>query len=158
MWNLKNVFFFFNIYLFIRNTERVRQRHRQREKQPPWGEPNVGLDPRTPGSRPELRADAQLLSHPGTPTILKMFCVPKYSLKQQFSKYSLETPESNIKPLQEELQTVFVTKLSYYFLSSLTPMLSQPHSGALRRLQGVWRHNRPNAPRGRRMQLIKPSI
>ena len=31
----------------------------------PCREPDVGLDPRTPGSRPELRADAQLLSHPG---------------------------------------------------------------------------------------------
>ena len=30
-------------------------------------EPDVGLDPRTPGSRPEPKADAQLLSHPGVP-------------------------------------------------------------------------------------------
>ena len=30
--------------------ERQRQRHRQREKQTPCWEPNVGLDPRTPGS------------------------------------------------------------------------------------------------------------
>ena len=29
------------------------------------GEPDVGLDPRTPGSRPEPKADAQPLSHPG---------------------------------------------------------------------------------------------
>ena len=28
-------------------------------------EPNVGLDPRTPGSRPEPKAEAQALSHPG---------------------------------------------------------------------------------------------
>ena len=34
------------IYLFI-DTER--QRHRQREKQAPHREPNVGLDPRSPG-------------------------------------------------------------------------------------------------------------
>ena len=27
----------------------------------------MGLDPRTPGSRPEPKADAQLLSHPGAP-------------------------------------------------------------------------------------------
>ena len=27
--------------------------------------PNVGLNPRTPGSRPEPKADAQPLSHPG---------------------------------------------------------------------------------------------
>ena len=28
----------------------------------------MGLDPRIPGSRPELKADAQLLSLPGVPT------------------------------------------------------------------------------------------
>ena len=33
--------------------------------QAPCGEPDAGLDPRTPGSRPELKADAQPLSHPG---------------------------------------------------------------------------------------------
>ena len=48
-----------------REREAQRQRHRQREKQAPCLEPNVGLDPRTPGSRPELKADAQQLSHPG---------------------------------------------------------------------------------------------
>ena len=47
------------------DTERERQRHRQREKQAPGREPDVGLDPRTPGSRPGLKADAQPLSHPG---------------------------------------------------------------------------------------------
>ena len=44
-----------------------RDRHRQREKQAPCGEPDAGHDPSTPGSRPELKADAQLLSHPGVP-------------------------------------------------------------------------------------------
>ena len=42
---------------------RERQRHRQREKQAPCGEPDMSLDPRTPGSHPELKADAQPLSH-----------------------------------------------------------------------------------------------
>ena len=46
-----------------RERERERQRHRQREKQAPCGEPNVGLDSRTPGSRPELKADTQPLNH-----------------------------------------------------------------------------------------------
>ena len=44
-----------------------RQRHRQREKQAPCREPDAGLNPRTPGSRPEPKADAQPLSHPGAP-------------------------------------------------------------------------------------------
>ena len=30
-------------------------------------EPDVGLDPRTPGSRPRLKAGAKPLSHPGIP-------------------------------------------------------------------------------------------
>ena len=46
---------------------RERKRHRLREKQAPCGEPDVGLDPRTPGSLPELKADTQWLSHPGAP-------------------------------------------------------------------------------------------
>ena len=37
-----------------------RQRHRQREKQAPCGKPDAGLDPRTPGSCPELK---RMLDH-----------------------------------------------------------------------------------------------
>ena len=48
-----------------RERERERQRHRQREKQVPCWEPDIGLDSRTLGSRPEPKADAQPLSHPG---------------------------------------------------------------------------------------------
>ena len=47
--------------------DRERQRHRQREKQAPCEEPDVGLDPGTPGSHPEPRADAQSLSHSSIP-------------------------------------------------------------------------------------------
>ena len=36
--------------------EKERQRHRQREKQAPCREPDVGLDPRSPGSCPGLKA------------------------------------------------------------------------------------------------------
>ena len=50
----------------MRNTEN--QRHRQREeKQAPGRDPDVGLDPRTPGSCPVPKAGAKLLSHPGIP-------------------------------------------------------------------------------------------
>ena len=38
-----------------RERERERQRHRQREKQVPCREPNVGLDPGSPGSGPGLK-------------------------------------------------------------------------------------------------------
>ena len=49
----------------MRDTERKRQR----EKQAPCREPDVGLDPGTPGLRPELKADAQPLSYPGIPIL-----------------------------------------------------------------------------------------
>ena len=51
----------------MRDPQRERQRHRQKEKQAPSREPDVGLDPRTPGSQPEPKADAQPQSHPGVP-------------------------------------------------------------------------------------------
>ena len=47
--------------------DRERQRHRQREKQAPCREPDVGLDLRSPGSRPGLKAGAKPLSHLGCP-------------------------------------------------------------------------------------------
>ena len=36
----------------MRDTQRERKRHRQREKQAPHREPDVGFDPRSPGSHP----------------------------------------------------------------------------------------------------------
>ena len=51
----------------MRETGRERQRHSQREKQAPCGDPDSGLDPKTPESRPGPKADAQPLSHLGTP-------------------------------------------------------------------------------------------
>ena len=63
----------------MRDTGRERQRHRQREKQAPHREVDVGLDPRTLGSCPELEADAQPLSHPGVPTL----CVFYTTIKQK---------------------------------------------------------------------------
>ena len=50
----------------MRDTER--QSHRQREKQAPCREPDVGFDARTLGSCPEPKAETQPLSHPGVPT------------------------------------------------------------------------------------------
>ena len=41
------------------------QGHRQWEKQAPSREPDVGLDPETPGSRPGPKAGAKPLNHPG---------------------------------------------------------------------------------------------
>ena len=47
--------------------QRERQRCRQREKQAPQRKPDAELDPRTPGSLPEPKADAQPLNHTGVP-------------------------------------------------------------------------------------------
>ena len=44
------------------DTERKRQRHRRREKQAPCPEPDVGLDPGTPGSHPGPKAATKPLS------------------------------------------------------------------------------------------------
>ena len=54
----------------MRDTHTERQRHRQREKQAPGGEPEEGIDPRAQGSLDEPKADAQPLSHPGIPNDL----------------------------------------------------------------------------------------
>ena len=54
----------------MKDTWRERQRHKEREKQAPCREPAVGLNPGTPGSRLELKADAQPLSYPGIPHIM----------------------------------------------------------------------------------------
>ena len=51
----------------MRDTERERQRHRQKEKQAPRREPDVGLDPRSPGSRHGPKVGIKPLSHPGIP-------------------------------------------------------------------------------------------
>ena len=62
--------FFERFYLFMGGICRERQRHRQKEKQAPCREPNAEFYPGTPGSRPEPKADAQLLSHSGVPVFL----------------------------------------------------------------------------------------
>ena len=51
-----------------REREREKQRHQQREKQASCKEPDVGLNPGTPGSHPGPKAGAQPLGHPGIPS------------------------------------------------------------------------------------------
>ena len=43
------------------------ERERETERQAPCREPDAGLDPGTPGSRPGPKADAPPLSQPGAP-------------------------------------------------------------------------------------------
>ena len=70
LWHLSHAIVVFLNFIHERHTHREKQRHKQREKQAPCREPDVGLDPGTPGSHPEQKADTQLLSHPGIPHIL----------------------------------------------------------------------------------------
>ena len=63
-----DLFFFFKVYLFIRERHRERQRHRQREKQAPCGVPNVGLDPR---SQDHALSRRRMLNHWVTQASLK---------------------------------------------------------------------------------------
>ena len=53
----------------MRDTERSRDPSRGRSRLPAGSRTGRGrgLDPRTPGSRPEPKADTQSLSHPGVP-------------------------------------------------------------------------------------------
>ena len=51
----------------MRDIERERQRHGQREKQAPRKDTDVGLHSGTPGSHPEPKTSAKPLSHPGIP-------------------------------------------------------------------------------------------
>ncbi|XP_048961499.1 transmembrane protein 39A isoform X3 [Canis lupus baileyi] len=59
-WTLVNLFRSHSVlnllFLGYPDTQRERQRHRQREKQAPCREPDVGLDPGSPGSHPRLQA------------------------------------------------------------------------------------------------------
>ena len=55
-------------------------------------EPDAGLDPRTPGSRPGLKADAKPLTHPGIP-----FAVVLKTVTAQVHKTILEGPYSLIQ-------------------------------------------------------------
>ena len=58
IYNNTTLFYFLRFYLFVheRHRERERQIHKQREKQAPCRESNMGLDPRSLGSGPGLKA------------------------------------------------------------------------------------------------------
>ena len=78
----------------MKETERERQRNKQREKQAPCREPDVGLDPRTPRSCPEPKAEAQPLSQPGATTLgllikfySELFCLHNCDVVYNFLYY-----------------------------------------------------------------------
>ena len=70
-------FIYFILNLFIHERHREKERERQRDRQAPCREPNMGLDPVTPGSRPGPKAGAKPLSHPGCPYIASLKLNPR---------------------------------------------------------------------------------
>ena len=63
-------FFFLRFYLFIHERHTKRQRHGQREKQALCREPDVGLNPGTPGSCPGPKADRHSTAEPSRPSFI----------------------------------------------------------------------------------------
>ena len=105
LW-FRNCGFFIKI-LFIHERHTERQRHRQREKQAPCKEPDAGLNPRTPGSRPGPEADAQPLSHP----VVSGFRIVKAFLDgKQF--HQLENSAYVQLPLSLMLETPFIYRVT----------------------------------------------
>ena len=84
--------FFKIFYLFIHEGYRERGRHRQKEKQAPCGEPNVGLDPGPPGSHPGLKTGTKPLSHSGLPNDGGFNMYFEIFLTGHFSKYLFVLP------------------------------------------------------------------
>ena len=79
------------------------QRERQREKQAPGREPDVGLHPRSPGSPPGPNAGAKPLSHLGIPSfVFNLEILLKHFLLKSAYKYPVP---------QNALQTSFATLL-----------------------------------------------
>ena len=112
-------------------------------KEAPCSKPDVGLDPGTPGSQPEPKADAQPLSHPGAPLtflynspVAGFFYFSSCPLSVSFQKCkedqsfvclnslsNLSTPLGNGSPTlmcQEGCRTCSLTLL-YYSLLIYTP-------------------------------------
>ena len=69
----------------MRYTHTEKQGHKQREKQAPCRKPDVGLDPRFPGSGPGLKAGAKLLSHSGIPFLLTLLRTCQHHLASELS-------------------------------------------------------------------------
>ena len=70
----------------MRDREKERQRHRQREKQAPCREPDVGLDPGSPGSCLGPKAGAKPLSHPRIPSKPFLILATSVVIQTQLTK------------------------------------------------------------------------
>ena len=87
----------------MRDTEREAETQAEVEAGSPLSrEPNAGLDPRPPGSRPEPKADAQLLSHPGIPPVCFIFLRFNFFIHERLREREAETQaEAGAGSMQE---------------------------------------------------------
>ena len=69
----------------------------RREKQAPCQEPNAGLDPQTPGSRPGPKAGAKPLSHPGIPWKLLDFKVNIIFMENMLANFHVLIQNTSIE-------------------------------------------------------------
>ena len=68
--------FFLIDFIYVFMIEAKIEAETQREKQAPWREPDAGLDPGSPGSRPRPKAGAKALSHTGVLSCDFSSCFP----------------------------------------------------------------------------------
>ena len=92
---IKILFFFKDIYLFMRDRDREAETQAEGEAGS-MQEPDAGLTPRTSGSLREPKADAQPLNDPGTSRLSKFLT----KLSDSFYWF-----ESNNPPVARELQS-----------------------------------------------------
>ncbi|XP_048968388.1 histone-lysine N-methyltransferase SMYD3 isoform X2 [Canis lupus baileyi] len=145
---------------------RERERVRQREKQTPCQEPDAGLDPRTPGSRPGPKAGAKPLSHPEIPRKEKLMrcsqCrVAKYcsakcqkkawpdhkreckclkSCKPRYPPDSVRLLGRVVFKLMEETPSESEKLYSFYDLESNINKLTEDKKDGLRQLVMTFQH------------------
>ena len=128
--------FFKKDFIYLLKTEREkeregeRQRHRQREKQAPCREPDMGLDPWSPGSCPGLKVGTKLLSPRAAPLLFSFVCNPQNWVRRVLMGYSLN--ETTILVLEEKrtgeqfipnIYYAFTMGQIHYILISFNPTL-----------------------------------
>ena len=86
--------------------ERGRDIGRGREKQAPRREPNVGLNPRTLGSHPELKADAQPLSGVPNSIFIIDFKISVLSVKLETYHMTINSVLQTILLLLEKIKQI----------------------------------------------------
>ena len=76
----------------MKHTHTQRQRHRQREKQAPCREPDVGLDPGSPGSHPRLQKVPNRCATRAAVSVLDLDKFPLVLLYHSWHYYNIICP------------------------------------------------------------------